>query len=221
MKIADHVYRVGGDGLSAPGDAAVYCVVFEKAAALIDAGTGRGHDAVVRSIDRCLRPTRAAMAYLFLTHCHFDHSGGAARLRDHYGCENVAHEIDARFLEAGNNRVTAAAWYNAALAPLAVDHTIKGSAERFQLGTGAIEALHCPGHSPGSTAYVLETGGLKVLFGQDIHGPLHPDLLSNRDDYIASLTMLLGLEADVLCEGHFGVIRGRDNVHRFIQSYIR
>ena len=69
--------------------------------------------------------------------------------------------------------------------------------------------------------YVLETEGRRVLFGQDIHGPLHPQLLSNRYDYIASLTMLLRLEADILCEGHYGVIRDKKEVRKFIQSFMR
>jgi hypothetical protein len=59
-----------------------------------------------------------------------------------------------------------------------------------------------------------------VLFGQDVHGPLHPSLLSNRRDYLQSLALMLDLNADILCEGHFGVINGRDAVRRFIRSYL-
>jgi hypothetical protein len=59
-----------------------------------------------------------------------------------------------------------------------------------------------------------------VLFGQDIHGPLHPSLLSNRSQYRDSLKFLLGLEADILCEGHFGVYKGRENVQIFIRQFL-
>lgn len=218
-KVIDHVFLVGGSGISAPGDAAVYLIAFDTVAAIIDAGTGRGHEAIVRQIDAC-RDLKASVKYLFLTHCHFDHCGGAARLREHYRCDIVAHEQDARFLEAGDPVVTAAVWYNADMLPLRVDYRITSPQEIFPIGPVVLQALHCPGHSPGSVAYVLETAGHRVLFGQDIHGPLHPDLLSNRDDYISSLTMLQRLEADILCEGHFGIIRGRSAVHEFIQSYI-
>jgi len=219
IKIIDHVYQVGGSGLTAAADAAVYLIVIDTDAALIDAGTGRGHDALVRNIDACL-PSQARLTHLFLTHSHFDHTGGAARLREHYQCTIVAHAHEARFLETGDSRVTAAAWYHAELSPFTVDYAITGSQETFHIGHQALQALHCPGHSPGSVVYLMEIGGKRVLFGQDIHGPLHPELLSNRDDYITSLTMLLGLEADILCEGHFGVIRGRANVQAFIQSYL-
>jgi len=60
----------------------------------------------------------------------------------------------------------------------------------------------------------------RILFGQDIHGPLHPDLLSNRSDYLSSLKNSIDLDADILCEGHFGIFRGREEIRRFIESYV-
>jgi len=68
--------------------------------------------------------------------------------------------------------------------------------------------------------YLAESEGLKVLFGQDVHGPLDPALLSNREDYMHSLKVLLSLEADILCEGHFGVYKGKEEVEKFIRSFL-
>jgi hypothetical protein len=31
---------------------------------------------------------------------------------------------------------------------------------------------------------------------------------------------MMGLNADVLCEGHFGIYQGKEKVSRFIQSYL-
>lgn len=66
----------------------------------------------------------------------------------------------------------------------------------------------------------MESDGLKVLFGQDVHGPLHPELRSNLGDYRNSFQFLISLEADILCEGHFGIFRGKDEVRRFISLYL-
>ncbi len=220
MKIIDHVWQVGGDGLTGSGDAAIYLVAFDSAAALIDAGCGNGHQQLVQNISRCL-PEAAKIQYLFLTHCHYDHAGGAAEVRKHYGCAIAAHELDAEYLESGDSRVTAAQWYNAYLEPLAIDYKIKSQEETFKLGSGSITAYHCPGHSPGSMVLVSEVHGNRVLFGQDIHGPLHDELLSSRRDYITSLKFLLHLEADILCEGHFGIFRGKQEVREFISSFLR
>ena len=219
MNIIDNVWQVGGGGLSDSADAAVYLISFDDRAALIDAGTGRGHRQVVKNITSCLAPG-LPVEYLFLTHCHYDHCGGAEALRSRYGCTVVAHEYDARFLESGNDAVTAAAWYNASLPPLQIDYAITAEEETFRLGSGTLRSVHCPGHSPGSVVYETTIRGTRVLFAQDVHGPLHPALLSDRDEYIRSLTLLLGMQADILCEGHFGIFRGKDEISRFIGSYM-
>ena len=80
--------------------------------------------------------------------------------------------------------------------------------------------MHIPGHSPGSVAYVTEVDGQQIVFAQDVHGPLHPSLKSNWADYRASLEKLMALEADVLCEGHYGIFRGRDEIDPFIRSFL-
>lgn len=219
MQIIENLWQVGGAELTAPGDAAVYLVRFDDEAALIDAGCGAGHDQLVRNISRCL-PVTAKLTHLFLTHCHYDHTGGAEAIRQHFGCKIAAHELDVAFLEQGDNSVTAASWYGAELMPLKVDHKIRADTETIIVGSGKVQSHHCPGHSPGSIVYVIEMNLTKVLFGQDIHGPLHPSLLSNRKDYLESLKFILGLEADILCEGHFGVFRGRQEIDSFIRSYL-
>ena len=219
MKIIEDLWQVGGESLTAPGDAAVYLVRFGRQAALIDAGCGPGHRRLVDNVSACL-PPGTDITYLLLTHCHFDHTGGAAAIRDHYGCRIAAHEKDAVYLEAGDSDVTAASWYGARMLPLRIDDKIAVEREIIPVGSGEVIAYYCPGHSPGSLVYTAVLAGQTVLFGQDVHGPLHPSLLSNRSQYLNSLTFLLNLEADILCEGYFGVYKGRENVQNFIQQYL-
>jgi len=69
-------------------------------------------------------------------------------------------------------------------------------------------------------AYLAESEGLRVLFGQDVHGPIHPSLRSNLRHYRNSLELLLSLEADILCEGHYGVYRGKKAVSDFIAGFL-
>ena len=40
------------------------------------------------------------------------------------------------------------------------------------------------------------------------------------DDYKRSLKFMIALKADILCEGHFGVYQGKEEVGRFIKSYL-
>jgi len=219
LKITEEIDQVGGGNLTSPEDAAIYLLHSREAAALVDAGCGQSHLQLFQNIEACGVPLDR-IEFLLITHCHFDHTGGAQAVRDRTGCKIVAHEMEARFLEEGDQRVTAAKWYGAFLKPFQVDMKLKGEHQDLWLGQKRIEALHTPGHSPGSVVYVTESEGLKVLFGQDIHGPLDASLLSNRDDYRLSLKLLLSLQADVLCEGHYGVFRGKDEVADFIESFL-
>ena len=116
--------------------------------------------------------------------------------------------------------MTAAVWYGSKLEPFVVDRKLTLPREQISLGERIIEAIHTPGHSPGSVVYLTESGGLKVLFGQDVHGPLAPSLQSNREDYLRSLDLLISLEADILCEGHYGVYRGNNEIENFIRSFM-
>jgi glyoxylase-like metal-dependent hydrolase (beta-lactamase superfamily II) len=95
-----------------------------------------------------------------------------------------------------------------------------GPENEILLGGRIITAIHMPGHSPGSVVYLTESDGKKVLFGQDVHGPLAPMLKSNRKDYLDSLKKMIRLDSDILCEGHFGVYRGKEAINKFISSFL-
>lgn len=219
MKILDNLWQVGGAEFTTVEDAAIFLVRFGDRAILIDSGCGEEHDLLVENISEIL-PPEIGIEYLFLTHCHYDHTGGAQKVREQYGCKIVAHELDSAYLENGDSVVTAATWYGAEMLPLKIDYRIKEKYETFEIGNGQLVAHHCPGHSPGSVVYLTNFGPSKVLFGQDVHGPLDPSFLSDRRDYHNSLKFLLNLDADILCEGHFGIYRGKDTVKQFIKTYL-
>jgi glyoxylase-like metal-dependent hydrolase (beta-lactamase superfamily II) len=219
MEITPDIHQVGGGGLTSPQDAAVYLIHMDDHAALVDAGAGDGTRGLVENIRDCgVQPEH--IEYILVTHCHFDHTGGLKALRDMTGATVVAHELEAPYIEKGNDNVTAAKWYGATMTPCPVDLKISGEGRDIMLGDFPVLAIHAPGHSPGSMVFLMESGSERVLFGQDVHGPLDRSLLSNYDDYQNSLRLLQSLNADILCEGHFGVYRGKEKVAGFIRSFI-
>jgi len=219
VKVTNEIYQVGGNGLTSQEDAAVYLIKVGDQAALVDAGCGYAQDRLLHNIRSCgVKPEH--IAYLLITHCHFDHTGGAKGLREKLQCRTIAHELDAPFLEQGDDEVTAASWYGSSIEPFLVDRKLSGAREDIDLGGRVIKAIHTPGHSPGSVVYLTESEGHWVLFAQDVHGPLHVSLLSDEADYVQSLRRMLSLEADILCEGHFGIYRGKADVGQFIRSYL-
>lgn len=219
LQVTSEIHQVGGGDLTQGEDAAIYLLHFEGHTALVDAGCGHSMDQLMRNIESC-GVTPSDIEWILVTHCHFDHTGGVKALKDTIGCKVIAHALDAPFLETGDNQVTAATWYGSTIEPFTVDRKLSSPREDIQIGDRIVLALHTPGHSPGSVVYLAESDGLKVLFGQDVHGPLHPSLLSNRTDYLRSLELMLTLDADILCEGHYGVIKGKNKVREFINSFM-
>ncbi len=218
-QIRKNLWQVAGNGLTDSADAAAYLVSFGNGAALVDSGTGRNGASLISNIHECLAKD-SVLEYLLLTHCHFDHSGGAADVRSEFGCRVVAHELDAVYLETGNDQVTAASWYGGNLDPLPIDEKLSGSKNTLLVGIGSIVAHHWPGHSPGSVVYSTRMGEELVIFGQDVHGPIHPSLLSNGQLYQESLRYLHDMNADLLLEGHFGIIEPKEKVKEFIRSFM-
>ncbi len=219
MKITSNIYQVGGPGISNSSDAAVYLISAGKESALIDSGTGKGNKGIIDNIKNS-GTGLSDIKYLFLTHCHYDHTGGAAKIRELTGCSIVAHELDAKYLERGDSEVTAASWYGTYIDPMKVDIKVSGNSRVFIAGGIDVNFYHTPGHSPGSSVLTMLSDGQLVLFGQDVHGPLDSSLLSSKKDYQASLEFMLSLNCDILCEGHFGVFKGREKVRKFIESYL-
>jgi metallo-beta-lactamase class B len=217
-RITDRVVMVGGPGLSDGQDCLVYAVDLGDLV-LIDCGAGPGWYRIrERLVEAGLDP--AAVHTLILTHCHIDHVGAAAQAVAETGCRVVAHELDAEAIETGDPVRTAASWYGLDLPPLRVDHRVRGDGETLAFAAGSIELVHAPGHTPGSMAALISEGGKKVLFGQDVHGPFSPEFGSDVAAWRRSMARLIALEADVLCEGHYGVFEPAAEVRRFIEGQL-
>ncbi len=108
-QILPDLWQVGGPGFSGPQDAASYLLRFDEKAVLIDAGCGGETALIKRNIHQCLG-RNVELEYLLLTHCHFDHTGGAQGIRKAFGCKIVCHGLDAAYLERGDSEVTGASW---------------------------------------------------------------------------------------------------------------
>ena len=105
--------------------------------------------------------------------------------------------------------------------PLPIDVKLTGDKNTIEIGDSCVDTIHCPGHSPGSLVFTTQLESQLVLFGQDVHGPIHSSLLSDEALYQKSLQKILDLDADLLLEGHYGVFRGKARVRDFIRSFMR
>jgi glyoxylase-like metal-dependent hydrolase (beta-lactamase superfamily II) len=218
-EIISGVYLIGGPGITSADDAAIYLIDFSGELVLIDAGAGRSSSQIIRNVEMlCFNP--ASISSLILTHCHIDHIGSAPFFKKQYGTKLMIHELDAGAIEKGDSRKTAANWYGTTFPPTAVDVKLKGEKEILKFGDEALHCLHTPGHTPGSISLYLDRAGKMVLFGQDIHGPFHKDFDSDIGEWKKSMQKLLALDADILCEGHFGIYQPKERVRSYIERYL-
>jgi glyoxylase-like metal-dependent hydrolase (beta-lactamase superfamily II) len=219
VEVHDGVYLVGSSELTAPEDCCVYLVDLGDLV-FIDAGAGRSVPMLLENVATLGKDYRDITAVI-ATHCHLDHAGGIAELRRQTQCHVIAHEKDAGAIESGDPTMTGANLYNAVFPPTPVDYKLQEKREVLKFKKGELLCLHTPGHTPGSISVILDQAGQRVLFGQDIHGPFMESFGSDLKAWRKSMEVLLGLKADILCEGHFGIYRPEAEVERYIRNHLK
>jgi glyoxylase-like metal-dependent hydrolase (beta-lactamase superfamily II) len=218
-EIVKDIFIVGGPGITDDRDGCVYLISLGELV-LIDTGAGWSVDKIISNVSS-LGLDCKNLSKIVLTHCHIDHVGGAPEIKKRFGSKIYAHNLDVPPIESGDPILTAANWYQTRFPPTPVDVKFNLPEEILTIGQQRIVCLHTPGHTPGSICIYLDKDGKRILFGQDLHGPILKEFGSNLEDYDRSTKKLLGLDADILCEGHFGIYKTKKDVRNYILSYRR
>ena len=218
-EITDNIFILGGPEITDSRDGCVYLIYLEELI-LIDSGAGWSVDKIIRNIEKIGFDPRN-LSKILLTHCHIDHIGGAPEIKKRFGPKIYIHAMDAPPVEKGDPILTASTWYQTKFPPTPVDVKFTFPEELLRIGEEKIVCLHTPGHTPGSISIYLDLKGKRILFAQDLHGPLLEEFGSNLEDWDRSTRKLLELDADILCEGHFGIYTTRKDVTEYIRSYRR
>jgi glyoxylase-like metal-dependent hydrolase (beta-lactamase superfamily II) len=215
QRITRNTYCIGGPNITDPDDCFIYLVDLDNHFVLIDAGIGRSTDRLLANMQKLhLDPKQIEL--LILTHEHVDHIGGAVPLQSRLKFKIAAHEKAVQAITRGDPIATAANLYRMQIPPTPIDIPLATDAGEVPIGNRALHYLHIPGHTPGSIVLYFTDGNRRVLFGQDLHGPFNPAWGSDVAKWRTSMNLVLALEADILCEGHYGVYRGKSAVRQFI-----
>ena len=214
-KIVQNVYHIGDSGCS------VYLVNTRSNDGLVLIDSGMSIKLIEKISKDGLNPKE--INNCILTHFHIDHISACYDLKKlNNKIKFYAHELDADAIEEkGHDSETAAFWYGVRYTPVKLEKRLQGDLEVLKFGDYDFHCIHTPGHTPGSISILVEIEGIKVLFGQDIHGPFMSEFGSNLVDYQKSMQKLLDLNADILCEGHFGIIQPKERVSEYIKDYMR
>ncbi len=140
-----------------PGHAASHLVVDNGRAAFVDTGAGPAAPRLLAALDQ-LGIAREQVDYLFLTHVHLDHAGGAGQLmralpnaRAVLHPRGAPHMIDPTKLTAGSIAVYGEALFHqlyGELVPIPADRVlVTEDGQRLSLGRRSFEFIDAPGHA--------------------------------------------------------------------------
>jgi glyoxylase-like metal-dependent hydrolase (beta-lactamase superfamily II) len=185
---------------------------------LVDAGTPDDAGRILRAINELGREA-TDVRHILVTHCHNDHAGGLAELKEATKAPSYMHPADAEMVRAGRAvrpftrtpGVLDDATYRAlfsdppsAVPAAEVEHEVSDG-EVLPIA-GGVEAVHAPGHCAGQLAFLWPRHG-GVLFAADAAAnvmgilslsPIHEDL----EDGERSARKLAGLGFEAACFGH-------------------
>ncbi|OLO38047.1 hypothetical protein BTR23_12475 [Alkalihalophilus pseudofirmus] len=90
--------------------------------------------------------------YILLTHCHFEHISGLNQLKRHTDASVIVHHSEAEWLLSPSLNLS-----DQNENPLICDwpDVMLNGDELIKCSNSTIKAIHTPGHSPGSTCFLL------------------------------------------------------------------
>jgi len=159
FRIAGNLYYVG------TYDLACYLVVTPKGNVLINTGLAES-TAQIRTNIQKLGFKFSDIRILLNTQAHFDHLGAMAEIKKLTGARLMINEGDAQVVTDGGKSDYALSGPTNAFAPAKVDRVLHDG-DSIVMGGTSIVALHHPGHTKGSTSFLInvkdETRSWKVL----------------------------------------------------------
>jgi glyoxylase-like metal-dependent hydrolase (beta-lactamase superfamily II) len=179
-----------------PGHAASHIIQDGDRAAFVDVGTNYSVPHLLDALD-VLGIAREAIDYVFLTHVHLDHAGGAGLLlealpnaRAVLHPRGAPHMTEPEKLIAGSKAVYGEERFNklyGALRPIPAERMrITQDGLRLQLGQRELEIIHTPGHA--MHHYAVVDAAHASIFPGDTFGVSYRELDSVRGAFILPAT---------------------------------
>lgn len=204
-RIMANIYYVGSTGLAA------YLI-----------STPKGHILINSNLESSLPQIQAGIAtlgfqirdvkILLISHAHFDHCAGSAKLKELTGARYMVMEGDVPVVESGGKRDfqyghSKGTWYR----PAKVDRVLHDGDE-VELGGTVLVAHLTPGHTKGTTTWTMKVSDAGKIYEvvivgspnvnpgyQLVHNAAYPQM---AQDYERTFRVLKALPCDVFLGAH-------------------
>ena len=226
-----------------PGHAASHIILDAGRAAFVDVGTNYSVPYLLAALD-VLGVERAAVDYLFLTHVHLDHTGGAGLLvkelpnaRAVLHPRGAPHMIDPEKLIAGTKAVYGAERFQKLygdLVPIPLERVrVAQDGERFPLGGRELELIHTPGHA--LHHYAVVDAAHASIFPGDTFGVSYREMDSPRgafvtpattpsqfdpEQLVASIDRMMGYAPESMYLMHFSRVTGLPRLAELLKTQV-
>jgi hydroxyacylglutathione hydrolase len=185
---------------NSPYDANAYLV---DGTVLVD--VGMDGSSIISELKKHILP--ADLEIIILTHCHYDHSGGAEEVSAATGAKIAIHRDDAPLLKDASASVSKL--FGKKAPQIKPDILLKGG--EF---IGALEVIHTPGHTPGGIC--LYDKEIKILFSGDTvfqDGSFgRTDLYGGSSEkLVESIKKLTLLDVKIMYPGHGDIVSNNAN----------
>ena len=151
---------------------------------------------------------------IVLTHTHYDHAGGAKRMQELTGAEILVHPAEGDRLSSGDNTLTLEDMFGEHMRKFEWSPIDEGS--KIEIGTGALKAMHLPGHSIGSIG-LWEESSRSLIVGDTVFsdGGIGRYDLPSGDfrSLVSSIERLSKMEIENLHPGHGRAVFGDGSEH--------
>jgi metallo-beta-lactamase class B len=207
FRIVGNVYYVG------TYDLACYLITTSEGNILINSGLAASASIIKNNIEE-LGFKVADTKILLTTQAHYDHVGAFAELQKLTGAKMLANSKDAEVLaDGGSSDYELAKKYGRTFEPVHVDGKLKDG-DLIKLGTTQLIMLHHPGHTKGSSSFLMDvndgTKTYKVLIANmptivtDREFSDIPEYAEIAKDFAYSFTALRKQSFDLWLSSHAG-----------------
>jgi glyoxylase-like metal-dependent hydrolase (beta-lactamase superfamily II) len=230
-----------------PNLAAAHLIIENGHAAFVDTGTNGSVPFMLSALTQH-GLTPADVDYVFLTHVHLDHAGGAGTLMQalpNAKCivhpRGTRHMIDPTKLVAASKEVYGERRFNqlyGELLPIPAERVVSvEDGQRMKLGEREFEFIHTPGHANHHYCLVDSVGG--VIFSGDTFGMSYRELDTDKGAFVMPITTpsqfdpdaahksidrLLSYQPKAIYVTHYSRVEGlqklADDLHEQLDGYV-